>query len=420
MSLDDAIDQFTKAIELDPDFDKAYIQRAIAYSKLEDYKKAAQDFDRAIVFNEKDGELYYLSGSCYYQLEEYQIALDRFTNAIDLKNNFQEAYRERSVVLMELRRYQEALEDCRKCLKIKEDEKGYFNLAQVYEKLEMYPESEEAYRRSIEENPRVIETHFALARMLYSTEDYSNAYASVTQVLQLDPGNLEGILLQSQILAAQKNYPKAIEVLSMASIEYPDEPRIFRYRGDYYRALNQAANAIIDYTRAIELDPGMADVYYKRAGAYEITRDYKEALIDYEKLLAMSRFDGTAQRLHELASARMFELNREKDKPVVALTEPVSKSDNSIDIPKGMQVIAVTGIITDQSEIKSLQVNNFSVPVEEIAGGYQFLASVNVRESDQIIVQVTDVYDNAETSIFTVRRTEVEAPIVQIIAPYGS
>ncbi len=420
MSLEDAIDQFTKAIELDPDFDKAYIQRAIAYSKLEDYKKAAQDFDRAIVFNEKDGELYYLSGSCYYQLEEYQIALERYTRAIDLKNNFQEAYQERSVVLMELRRYQEALEDCRKCLKIKEDEKGYFNLAQVYEKLEMYPESEEAYRRSIEENPRVIETHFALAQMLYSTEDYSNAYASVTQVLQLDPGSLEGILLQSQILAAQKNYPKAIEVLSMASIEYPDEPRIFRYRGDYYRALNQAANAIIDYTRAIELDPGMADVYYKRAGAYEVTRDYKEALVDYEKLLAMSRFDGTAQRLHEQAVIRMFELNREKDKPVVALTEPVSKSDNSIDIPKGMQVIAITGIISDQSKIKSLQVNNFSVPVEEIAGGYQFLASVNVRESDQIIVQVTDEYDNAETSIFTVRRTEVEPPIVQIIAPYGS
>ena len=45
---------------------------------------------------------------------------------------------------------------------------------------------------------------------------------------------------------------------------------VFLYRGEYYTALNQAANAIIDYSRVIELDPGMADVYYKRAGAYEI------------------------------------------------------------------------------------------------------------------------------------------------------
>ena len=79
-------------------------------------------------------------------------------------------------------------------------------------------------------------------------------------------------------------------------------------------------------------------------------------------------------------------------------------------------------IITDESGIKSLQVNNFTVPVEAIeeGEGYQFLASVNVRESDQITVQVTDVYDNAETAIFTVRRTEVDPPVVQIIAPYGS
>jgi hypothetical protein len=80
----------------------------------------------------------------------------------------------------------------------------------------------------------------------------------------------------------------------------------------------------------------------------------------------------------------------------------------------------VTGIITDESEIKSLQVNNFSVPVERSEDGYEFLASVNVRESDQITVQVSDIYGNSETSIFTVRRTEVEAPLVQIIAPYAS
>lgn len=419
-NFNDAIEQFSKAIELDPDYEKAYIQRAITYLQLDDFQKASIDFDRAIVFNEKDGELYYLAGNSYYNLGEYEIALERLSAAIGFKNNFYEAYQVRSVVLTELRRYQEALDDCRKCLKIREDEQGFYNIARVYENLEMYPEAEEAYRLSIEENPRVINTHFALASLLYELENFEEAYASITEVMLLDPLNLEGMLLQGQILAARKNFPKAIEVLSLASIEYPDEARIFHYRGEYYSALNQPRNAIIDYTRVIELDPGLATAYYKRAGAYELTRDYEDAMLDYEKLLAMSRFDGNAQRLHAHASERVYELNREKDKPVVSLVEPLSKSDNSIDIPRGVQVIALSGIISDQSEIKKLQVNNFSVPVEPIAGGYKFLASVNVRDSDQIIVQVTDEYDNAETAIFTVRRTEVEAPMVQIIAPYGS
>ena len=337
-----------------------------------------------------------------------------------MKNNFLEAYQIRSAVLMELNRYQEALEDCRKCLKIKEDEKGFYMLARVYEKLDMVPEAEEAYRKSILENRRVAGTHYALANLLYKKENYAEAYTSVSQALQLDQGNFEGLLLQSKILAAQLNYPKAIEVLSIASIEYPDEPDIFLLRGDYYTALNQSANALVDYSRVIELNPKLAEVYYKRAGAYEAIRDYEKALNDYELLLAMSKYDGTAQRLHEQATQRMFELNREDDKPVVWLTEPISSDDNSVDVPRGTQVIAVTGIITDESEIKSLQVNNFSVPVERSEDGYEFLASVNVRESDQITVQVSDIYGNSETSIFTVRRTEVEAPLVQIIAPYAS
>jgi hypothetical protein len=170
----------------------------------------------------------------------------------------------------------------------------------------------------------------------------------------------------------------------------------------------------------IELNPEMAEVYYKRAGAYEAIRDYEKALADYEKLLDMSKYDGTAQRLHEQATKRMFELNREENKPEVTLIEPASGTNQVVDVPRGTEVIALTGLIKDESEIQSLQVNNFTVPVEETEDGYQFLASVNVRDTDQITVQVSDVYDNAETALFTVRRTEVDPPSVQIIAPYGS
>jgi tetratricopeptide (TPR) repeat protein len=372
------------------------------------------------VFDEKDPGLYYFSGSAYHLQGKNDVALAKLNMAIDMKNNFLEAYQVRSVVLIELGRYQDALIDCQKCLKINEDEQGFYNLAQVYEKLDMYQEAEVAYRKSIDENRRVVGTHYALANLLYNRDNQVEAYNSVTQVLQLEPSHFEGLLLQSKILAAQQNYPKAIEVLSITSIEYPEKTEIYLLRGEYYSLLNQASFAIIDYSKVIELDQDLAEVYYKRAGAYEEIRDYEKALLDYEKLLAMSKYDGNAMRLHEEATKRMFELNREDDKPMVSLLDPVSKTDNTVDIPRGTQVIAVTGIISDASEIKSLQVNSFTVPVEETDNGYQFLASVNVRESDQITVQVTDVYDNSETAIFSVRRTEVDAPLVQIIAPYGS
>jgi tetratricopeptide (TPR) repeat protein len=421
MNFKDAIEQYNRAVELDPDYEKAYIQRAIAYSKQGDYENAAADFDRALVFDEKDAELYYFSGEAHHNKGSNDVALERLNKAIDMKGNFLEAYQVRSVVHLELEQYDLALVDCKKCLRLKEDYKGYFNLAQVYEKLDMYNEAEQAYLKSIGKNRRVVETHYALAELLYERKKLPSAYNSIMQVLQMEPKNLEGILLQGQILAEQGNFPKAIEVLSMASIDYPEEPRIFLYRGDFNTMMNQASYSIIDYTKAIELNPDIAEIYYKRAGAYEAIHDYEKAIVDYEQLLAMAKYDGKAQRLHEEATARMFELNREENKPEVSLVDPVSGNGNTIDVPKEVMMINLTGMVEDQSEIVSLQVNGFTVPVEKSEeGGYQFMASVNLRDVDQVTVQVSDVYDNAETAIFPIRRTEVDAPVVQMIAPYSS
>jgi tetratricopeptide (TPR) repeat protein len=416
----DAILQYTRALELDPDNEKAYIQRAGAYSQIDEHRSAAEDYDRALAFEVKDAEIYYLSGKEWHLFGDNRIALERLSYAISLKSNLVAAYQTRWGVYMALLQYENALNDAKRCLKLKEDERAYYNLAQVYEKLDMYDEAEEAYKQSIQKNRKVLEPHFSYAKLLYQREKYEAAENEVNQVLQINPRHLEAILLQSQILSAQGNYLKASETLSMASVQFPNEPLIYIYRGDVNGEMNQPAYAIIDYTKAIELDTANAEIYYKRAGAYETIRDYENALGDYEKLLSMSKYDGTAQRLHDEAAQRMFELNRERSKPKVVLVDPVSNSSNSIDVSKDIMLLNVTGKIMDESDIKSLQVNGYSVPVEKTDEGYRFLATVNLTSSNQITVQVSDVYDNSETAIFPIRRTEIDPPIVRLIAPYAS
>ncbi len=416
----DAIIQYTRAIELDPDYEKAYIQRASAYSRSGEHKNAAEDFDRALVFEEKDAELYYFAGNEWHLHGDNPRALARLTTAIYMKNKFLEAYQVRQGVHMALMQYEEALNDGKRCLKLKEDEWAYYNLAQVYEKLEMYNEAEEAYRQSLHKNRRVVAIHFSYAQLLYQQQNYEAAGNEVNEVLQMEPQHFEGILLQSQVLSALGNYLKASETLSMASVQYTDEPLIYIYRGDINNKMNQTSYAIIDYSKAIELDPENAEIYYKRGEAYEAIQDYENALVDYEKLLVMSKYDGTAQRLHEEATRRMFELNREENKPIVVLVDPLSNDANTIDVSNEIMLLNVTGAISDESDIQSLQVNGFSVPVEKTEEGFRFLASVNLSNANQITVQVSDIYENTETAIFPIRRTEIDAPVVRMIAPYGS
>ncbi|MDF1574549.1 MAG: tetratricopeptide repeat protein [Bacteroidales bacterium] len=416
----DAIIQFTKAIELDPDYDKAYILRATAYSRTGDHRQAAEDYDRALAFNEKEAELYYFSGKEWHQYGDNPRALIRLSSAINLKNNFLEAYQVRRDVYVVLRQYEKALDDGKKCLKMKEDDKAYFSLARIYEHLEMYNEAEEAYRYSIQKNRRVVDTHFLFARLLYQRGKFEAAGNEVTQVLQMEPRHLEGILLQSQVYSEQGEYLKASETLSMASVHFSDEPLIFLFRGDIASHMNQAGYAIIDYSKAIELDPKNAEVYYKRAVAYEKIRDYENALADYNKILAMSGDDGDTRSLHEEATRRMFELNREENKPVVTLIDPQSNEANIIHVSREVAVLNLSGGIADESDIQSLQVNGFNVPVQKTGEGCRFLASVDLSNTNQLTVQVSDIYDNTETAIFPIRRTEIDPPVVRMIAPYGS
>src|ERR1035437_3541385 len=58
----DAIDNYTKALELDPNYGRAYEARAYCYDKLEKKAEAADDYKRATVFSPKEKELYYNAG----------------------------------------------------------------------------------------------------------------------------------------------------------------------------------------------------------------------------------------------------------------------------------------------------------------------------------------------------------------------
>ncbi|MCF8225271.1 MAG: tetratricopeptide repeat protein [Bacteroidales bacterium] len=417
----DAIEQFSKAVELDPDYDDAYLLRAASYEYLDQYEKAAQDYERALVFNEKDEEIHYMAGNAYYMSGQYGAALSKLNDALVRKSKYPEALQVRIKVFLALKRYDAALADCKAALNMKQDEVNYYNLGLVYEKLELYTEAEDAYKKSIAINRNVLVSQLALAKLAYKLEKYDLSMAAVNQALRISAQHKEGLKLRSQIYAAQMNLSKAIDDISLALKMYPGDPELHILRGDFYQQLSRHSDAIVDYTYALEADTAApSDLFFKRARSYEFVRNYEAAMADYDRLLERSKYDGDAQRLLAEAKERMFEINREEDAPVVKLLDPVSNEDNSINVPKGTDVIPLIGFIEDESEITALKVNDFTVQPTEDKEGYKFLASVNLRNTDEILVEATDVYNNKQEAVFKVLRTETESPEVRIMTPYAS
>jgi len=93
----EAVDAYTVAIRLKPDYAEAYNNRGIAYDKLGQYSRAIEDFNQAIRLKPDYAEEYNNRGNAYIDLGQYSRAIEDFNQAIRLKSDYAEAYNNRGI-----------------------------------------------------------------------------------------------------------------------------------------------------------------------------------------------------------------------------------------------------------------------------------------------------------------------------------
>lgn len=117
----EAIDAFSKLIEIAPDNADAYKNRGVSYMKQEKFDLAIKDFQKAKeLFPELKG-LYSNLGVAWYYKKEYEKAIENYDNEIEMAPENHVAYFNRALCLSELNRNKEALEDLSKTLNLKPD-----------------------------------------------------------------------------------------------------------------------------------------------------------------------------------------------------------------------------------------------------------------------------------------------------------
>jgi tetratricopeptide (TPR) repeat protein len=418
--LTDALEQYSKALQIEPDLTKAYTQRAFVYSQQSKFKEAAEDYDRASAFIPKDEVNFFNAATMYYKIGDNQSSYDRLKKALSVKSNYIEAIQLKVVVLINLKRYDEALTDAKTALRYKETAENYFVYARVNDTLGKWEEAEKSYLKALEKNDKYLEASIRLADLQRREKKYNLAISYINRAIRQDAKSIDAYLVRCDIYADQLQFQSAINDVSTILLLKPDDANMYFKRGEYYQGFTQHTNAILDFNKVISLQPENAMAYYKRAHSYEQLMQYKEAIKDYEMLTKLSKYDATAQEMLAEAKTRLFELNRESNKPVITLANPEEKANKVIDVPRGSNVLPLTGKVKDESILKSVIVNNFSIPFVLKDGSYEFMTSVNLNNSEQLIVEATDIYDNVETSVYSIRRTEVSPPEIRIIAPYAS
>lgn len=115
---DRAIAAYDASLALDPSLTDAYLNRGLAYADKGEYDRAIADYDRALGINPFDAALYHNRGNAYVGKGEYARARDDFDQAIFYDPDRWEYYANRAVTFFKTGDTQRALEDCDTALRL--------------------------------------------------------------------------------------------------------------------------------------------------------------------------------------------------------------------------------------------------------------------------------------------------------------
>src|SRR4030042_1222790 len=79
---DNAISDFNKALEVNPNYADAYYNRGIAYGKKEQYDNEIPDYNKALEVNPNYAEAYFNRGVIYEKRGQYDNAISDFNKAL--------------------------------------------------------------------------------------------------------------------------------------------------------------------------------------------------------------------------------------------------------------------------------------------------------------------------------------------------
>ncbi|NES21088.1 MAG: tetratricopeptide repeat protein [Symploca sp. SIO3E6] len=114
----EALQQFNRAIELEPTYFEAIANRADTYRWMESYEEALQDLKLAIEINPRDDWAIDKRGIIYRLMGNYEDALQQFNRAIELNPRNEQAIANRANIYRLMGNYEDALQEFNRAIEL--------------------------------------------------------------------------------------------------------------------------------------------------------------------------------------------------------------------------------------------------------------------------------------------------------------
>ena len=211
-------------------------------------EKALQDFTKAINLDYTYAEPFLNRGILYYNTGRPDQALADFNRFLELKPDNPDGLLNRANTLSTLGRFKEAIPDYNKYLTIKNDDpKAYMWRGIAYFNIQNYDSAIIDFNKSIEIDPDYYEPYYWLGVIYYNQKDYSNALKYLDLSISKNSNNANSYIWKGLCYMNMNEYHKAIEQYSKAIEIDPNNSTAYINRFNAYRLIGDIANAQKDF-----------------------------------------------------------------------------------------------------------------------------------------------------------------------------
>ena len=246
---------YSKAIEYNPNFMDAYINRGLVNNELNDYESSLEDYNRAIELDSKCALAYSNRGYTKYKMQDFKGALEDYNKAILLNPKLNIAINNKAKLLMEV------------CMEDDKDfsEKYYLSIGIQETNRGNFEEALKNFDEALKYNPQKDLVHFYKGVVYQSMGKTDNAIDCYTEAININKNMVDAYYNRGQLL------------------------------------FNSApAKALDDFVKAAALDSKFIDAYYSIAAIQKNMGDYHAALKNLDKIIEIEPNAVNAKALKKL------------------------------------------------------------------------------------------------------------------------
>lgn len=266
-----------------------FVIQGDAHAENGEYTEALKEYNRAIETDPNYAVAYNARGFVYRRQGLYTLALADYTTAIELDPEYETAYNNRCLAHYYLADYASALADCNRAIQLhSEFARFYNNRGLVYKAQGEYDLALADYNHAIQLNADYALAYNNRAMVYYAQADYEVAIENFSTAIDLDPMLYLAFYNRAKTYHNLGNYERALADYDRALDLNPTDAAIYDDRGILYENQGAYDLALADYQQAIELDPWFASPYWGLGNIYYDREQFNEARQHYQRYLDLA------------------------------------------------------------------------------------------------------------------------------------